>query len=122
MNDFDIPILKKAYTLYRTFHDYRKLVPKQDRYTVFERSEDMILDVIEHLLEAAHSQGAVKRKSLEVASTRLNLLRFLVRLLKDVKSIDLKKYAVLEEMIDEIGRMLGGWLRSSAGSAQISMS
>jgi len=122
MNDFDIPILKKSYTLYRTFHDYRKLVPKQDRYTVFERSEDMILDVIEHLLEAAHTQGSTKKKSLETASSHLNLLRFLVRLLKDIKSIDLKKYTALEEMIDEIGRMLGGWLRSSANSAQISMS
>ena len=27
--------------------------------------------------------------------------------------IDTKKYSLLEEAIDEIGRMLGGWLRST---------
>lgn len=114
MNDFDIPILKKAYGLFRTFHDYRKLVPKQDRFTVFERSEDLMLEVIEYLLEAAHLQASAKRQALEKASLKLNLLRFLIRLLKDVRGIDTKKYVILQEMIDEIGRMLGGWLRSTA--------
>ena len=114
MNDFDIPILKKTYDLYRTFHDYRKIVPKQDRFTVYERSEDLLLDVIESLLEAAHMDPARKREHLENASVKLNMLRFLVRMLKDVRSIDIKKYVILEGKIDEIGRMLGGWLRSSA--------
>lgn len=119
MNDFDIPILKKTYALYRTFHDYRKIVPKQDRFTVFERSEDLMLEVIESLLEAAHLQAAAKKSSLEKASLKLNVLRFLVRLLKDVKAIDVKKYITLEQHIDEIGRMLGGWLRSTANTRPI---
>ena len=114
MNDFDIPILKKTYDLYKTFHDYRKVVPKQDRFTVYERAEDTMLEVLESLLEAAHLDPSRKKEFLENASMRLNVLRFLVRMLKDVKSIDLKKYVHLEGMIDEIGRMLGGWIRSAA--------
>jgi len=32
--------------------------------------------------------------------------------MKDVKTIDGKKYMNLESVVDEIGRMLGGWIRS----------
>ena len=113
--DKDIPILKKSFELYKTFHEYRKLVPKADRHTIYERSEYLILDVVECFSEAEYAQKAAKADCLERASVKLNTLRFLVRLMKETKALDLKKYALLQEMIDEIGRMLGGWLRSSTG-------
>jgi len=115
MNDIDIPILKKSYELYQIFHDYRKLVLKSDRFTIFERNEDIIVDIVELFLEAGYSKSASVNKSviLEKASVKLNTLRFLIRLMKDTKSLDVKKYIILQEMIDEIGRMLGGWIRSS---------
>jgi hypothetical protein len=42
MNEDSIPILKKAYELYKIFHSYRKLIPKHDRYSVYERSENIM--------------------------------------------------------------------------------
>ena len=53
-----------------------------------------------------------KAPTLERASLKLNVLRVFIRLLKDIKAIDIKKYVILESIIDEIGRMLGGWIRS----------
>jgi hypothetical protein len=32
-------------------------------------------------------------------------------LLKDIKSISEKKYILLEGNLDEIGKMLGGWIK-----------
>ncbi|MFA5024378.1 MAG: diversity-generating retroelement protein Avd [Patescibacteria group bacterium] len=112
MDNFDIPIFKKGYDLYKTFHEYRKLVPKADRYTVFERGENTILDVLDNIMTASGQQGREKLNTLNKASSRLNLLRVFTRLLKDTKIIDLKKYISLENIIDEIGRMLGGWIKS----------
>jgi len=112
MNDSDIPILKKSYDLYRTFHTYRRIVPKAERFTLYERSENAILDMVETILEAGYSKSAQKALVLERASVKLNVIRFFVRLLKETRAIDIKKYAILQEMIDEIGRMLGGWIRS----------
>ena len=51
MNQNDIPVLNKSYELYKLFHEYRKVVPKQDRFTIYERSENVILNIIELLLE-----------------------------------------------------------------------
>lgn len=87
MNDNDVPILRKIHELYKTFHEYRNLVPKQDRFTVYERTENIIVDILELVLEASYVS-------------------------KERKSLDLKKYALLQGIIDEIGRMLGGWIKS----------
>lgn len=113
MNDIDIPILKKSYELYKVFHDYRKIIPKSERFTVYERSENLIVDMMEFFLEAGYTRSN-KMVTLEKANVKLNTLRFFVRLMKETKSLDTKKYTVLQEMIDEIGRMLGGWIRSSS--------
>lgn len=113
MDDFDIPIFKKAYDLYKTFHGYRNLVPKQDRFTVFERCEQTILDLIEDIIMASSQKQWEKMPTLERASLKLNMLRVFIRLMKDVKALDVKKYITLENIVDEIGRMVGGWIRST---------
>ncbi len=112
MNDTDIPILKKTYDLYKTFHAYRKLVPKHDRFTIYERSEQLILEIIECFFQAGYSRSQYRAALLEKASVKLNMLRLFIRLMKDTKTLDTKKYVSLQEIIDDIGRQLGGWSRS----------
>ncbi|OIN90116.1 hypothetical protein AUJ40_00570 [Candidatus Berkelbacteria bacterium CG1_02_42_45] len=67
-----------------------------------------MLKVIEGILLASQQTKLHKLPTLEKISANLNFLRVLIRLMKDVKAIDIKKYATLEASIDEIGRMLGG--------------
>lgn len=112
MNNSDIPILKKAYELYRIFHEYRKSVAKHDRYTIYERTEKLILEIIEGIVTAGYSKSTNKGAVLEQISVKLNVLRLLVRLMKDTKTLDTKKYVTIQEIIDDIGRQIGGWCRS----------
>lgn len=112
MNDNEIPILKKTYDLYKLFHEYRKTVNKHDRHTIYERSDRIILDMIECIFQAGYSKNTDKIVILEQTSTKLNMLRFFIRLMKDTATLNSKQYVALQEIIDEIGRMLGGWLRS----------
>jgi len=71
------------------------------------------LDIIESLLLASQLSKNDKLPILEKASIKLNFLRVFLRLCRDVKAIDTKKYIEWEEAIDEIGRMLGGWIKST---------
>jgi hypothetical protein len=112
MNELDIPIFKKSYELYKTLYEYRALIPKRDKYTIFERCENIMLDILESLAFAGQLPKAEKFTYLQKANLKLNLLRILIRLLKDIKAIDNKKYLALQMAADEIGRMLGGWLKS----------
>lgn len=100
--------------MYSAFHEYRRIVSKADRFTIYERSENLIVDLIELFLEAGYTKGGNKSAILEKASVKLNTLRFFIRLMKETKVLDLKKYTTLQEKIGEIGRMLGGWIRSSS--------
>ncbi|MBU2101153.1 four helix bundle protein [Patescibacteria group bacterium] len=112
-DNLDIPIFKKAYSLYKDVHLYRSLVPKQDRYTLWQRCDNTSLDIIEGILLASGIPKDKKSAVLEEVSRKLNLLRILLRLAYDVKSIDNKKYIHLQSTVDEIGRMLGGWIKST---------
>ena len=113
IEQLDSPIFRKAYDLYKTFYGLRSIVPKADRYVLWQRSENLIVDILEGILLASQLPKSGKLKPLEEVSAKLNLLRVFLRLAKDVKVLDMKKMAVLQEMVDEIGRMLGGWIKST---------
>ena len=40
---------------------------------------------------------------------KLDTIKILLLILFETKSLDTKKYIVLSEKIEEVGRMLGGW-------------
>ena len=113
MDEFDIPIFKKTYELYKEFYGFCNTVSKQDRYTIWQRCEDLILEILEYILGASQLSKIEKLPILQKASTKLNLLRVFLRLCKDTKVLDSKKYIRLEQNVDEIGRMLGGWIKST---------
>jgi len=43
----------------------------------------------------------------------LDLLKILIRAAKDVQALPENKYLSLQTQIQEIGRMLGGWIKFS---------
>ena len=47
---------------------------------------------------------------------RLNRLRFLLRLAKDLNLPNVDSYGHAAERVEEIGRMVGGWRKASAGA------
>ena len=113
MEEFNIPIFKKTYELYKEFYGLRNSVPRPDRYTIWQRCENLILDILENILWASQLSRAEKLPVLEKSSLRLNFLRVFLRLCKEIKVLDSRKYILFEEDVDEIGRMLGGWIKST---------
>ena len=113
-NEFDIPIFKKVYELYKMLHEYRHLVPKNDRHTIWQRTEDTVLTIIEGIFNASQLGKATKLPVLERVSVKVNLLRVFIRLARETKAIvDPRKHMAFEAVIDEIGRMLGGWIKAT---------
>jgi len=46
------------------------------------------------------------------ASVKLDLLKFFLQIAWEIKSLDNKKYILLSERLNEIGKMLGGWIKA----------
>lgn len=112
MNEFDVPIFKKSYDLYKEFYICLKTFPKQDRYSLGQKSESLMTEILECLLTATGLPKAEKLPHLDKASGKLNILRIYIRLAKDIKAMDNKQYIFFQYSVDEIGRMLGGWKKS----------
>lgn len=83
--------------------------PKRQQYLLGQRIESHCIDFLGLIVEA--NEREEKLKSLKEASVVLNKLRVFVRLAKDLEFLPFKEYQILEEMIDEIGKMLGGWIK-----------
>ncbi len=113
MDNLDIPILKKSYDLYKEFYKLRLTVSKQDRYVLWQKCENILITILENILLASQQSKIEKLPTLEKTSVKLNFLRVCIRLMKDIKAINSKKYIIIEANLDEIGRMLGGWIKST---------
>jgi len=109
---FNLPILHKTYELYKIFYNYSKYFPKKDRYVFGQRCENLMLDIIELIFRALCSDKEEKLRILKITSTKLNVLRILIRLLKDIGIFDLKRYIILQKEINNIGVLLGSWIKN----------
>ena len=108
----DIPIIQKVYDFYRELYSAVEKMPKKDKYTLGEKTQRAALDLIELLINAGYQEKSRKNNPLNEAAIKLDLIKILVRLGKDLKAVPTNKYLSLEEKLQEIGRMLGGWIKS----------
>ena len=86
--------------------------PRTHKFTVGERLSASGLDLLTSIVEAAYSPS--RAPLLEEANRKVNSTRYLLRLAKDLKLMTAESYAFSAEKVDEIGRMVGGWTKSSA--------
>lgn len=86
------------------------LFPRARRFTLGERLESGLLRVLEALVEAAYSRE--KRAALTMANRTLEVERHLWRLAHELRVIPLNRYEHGARLMDDLGRQIGGWLRS----------
>jgi hypothetical protein len=77
-----------------------------------QKLDQIALELIELIVRASYLQREQKLPVLENSVVSADLIKILLRLAKDNKALDNKKYLQLESNLQEIGRMIGGWKRS----------
>lgn len=109
-----IPIFVKTYELYKIFYEYLSSFPRKDRYTLGQKCEAVLLEILEAVIVAGSLSKQEKLPILKKASIKIDTLRVLFSLSKDLNIIENKKYMVLESYLSEIGKMFGGWIKSTS--------
>lgn len=84
--------------------------PRSRRFTLGERVEGGLLEVLELLVEAAYSRS--KDIPLRRANLQLEVVRHLWRLAYELKVMATRQYEHGAKLLDDLGRQIGGWLRS----------
>ena len=85
--------------------------PKTSRYTLGEKIDSLFIEITELAFSASYFYKAQKIPYVQKAVAKLDLLKFFLQIAWEVKALDNKKFILLSEKINEIGKMLGGWLR-----------
>ena len=83
--------------------------PRARRFTLGERLETGLLEVLEELVDASYSRD--KRVPLSRANRRLSVNRHLWRLALELKVINLKRYEHGARLMEGLGKQIGGWLK-----------
>lgn len=110
----DIPLFHKLYDLYKLLHSYQDKIPKAQRYTLWQRCENVSLLLLERLMATSHLQGMARIQVLHEISNHIDLLKVLIRLAHETRMLTSEQYLSVEAHLQEAGKMVGGWLKSVA--------
>lgn len=84
--------------------------PRNRRFTLGERLESGLIEILELLVEAAYAR--TKHDLLKRANLRLAVVRHLWRMAHELKTIPTKRYEHGAKLLEELGKQIGGWLKS----------
>ena len=98
--------------LYKVWHEFLPHFPKTSRYTLGIKIDGLFIETTELFFTAAHLNKEQKLPFVQKAATKLDMLKFFLRISWEIKSLDNKKYILISKKLNEIGRMLGGWMKS----------
>jgi len=104
-------IIQRLISIYKFWLEIQDHIPKKSRYTLFEKIDLRFLETIELALAANYLSKEQKLSYLQKAVHKLDVLKFLLQIAWETKNLDNKKYIILSEKLNEIGRMLGGWIK-----------
>ncbi|OGD85590.1 hypothetical protein A2696_00975 [Candidatus Curtissbacteria bacterium RIFCSPHIGHO2_01_FULL_41_13] len=107
-----MPIFAKLYDFYKNLSQAIVTFPKTKRYTLGQRLDEITLEVIELIITAGYLPREQKLPVLQKVSIKLDILKILLRLSQQTNCIDNNRYQQLAAQIIEIGKMLGGWIKT----------
>lgn len=106
------PIFSKTYDLLQWLIPRTLGFPKSQRFVMALRVQQTALDFYELLVQAG--KGVDRAEALRRADVALEQLRLYLRLCKDLGLLGPRQYEHSARLTDEIGRLLGGWLKKAS--------
>lgn len=110
-NSFDPPVVVKIYKTYQILSPLLADFPKPQRYTLGQGLDKSILAMLELIFEANAMPMPLREAHLLKAAAKCELSKILIRLSCEIKIINNTQYYQLIANLQEISKMLGGWIK-----------
>ncbi len=111
----ELIVINKTYDFVLWCAQHAGRFPRNHRYTLGTRIEQQLYDVLELLLQAKYRSD--RQGLLQAANLKLEVLRFQLRLAHDLQCWKTNSFGFACQSLDEIGRMIGGWLKATEKTA-----
>lgn len=105
------PLFSKTTDFMIWLLDHTEKFPKSERFRMGKRLEDSVFQFYELLIEATRSTKR-KRALLVQADVELEKLRLFIRMSQRRKLTSISQYHFAAGFLVELGKLLGGWLKS----------
>lgn len=105
-------LFTRLYDFLCQWYIHSRKFPKFDRYTIAKKIFSLLLEALVCVMRAEYLSGSRKRTALETVSPLIDSVKILIRLCRNIEIIDERAYLAMETELHEIGKMLGGWIRS----------
>lgn len=110
----EMPIFTRTFDFLTWLLPVTNHFPRSHRHSYTRRLLDAAFDLRERLDEANYRKGRDRQQSLRLADEALAKVRMYLRLAERWGWLTEGQYNHVIEMVGEIGRMLGGWVKASS--------
>ncbi|MBU4257160.1 four helix bundle protein [Patescibacteria group bacterium] len=108
----ELPIINKTYEVYKSIIDINNHLEKRWRYSLGMSLENSVLSLLQELIMAKNAPKPLKSSYLIKASSHLEISILKLRLFLELNIANETKIFQTQSKLAEIGRMLGGWIKS----------
>lgn len=112
----EMPIFVRTFDLLTWLLPITNHFPRAHRFSFTQRLLDAAFDLRERLEEANLRRGSARLERLALADEALSRLRVYVRLAARWNWLTSGQYQHAAKMVEEIGRLLGGWRKVSTNN------
>ena len=106
----ELPVYKSSYDLLVEIFLFTKEFTKEYKYTVGESLKKETVELL-IIIYRANSRPH-KHFLLQAARERIEVIRLFIRLMKDLQQINIKKFVLINQKIEEVSKQLTGWQKS----------
>lgn len=110
-NHQELIVITKTYDLILWSCNHTSKFPRNHRFVLGERLERNLYELLELLIRSKYTKQRLEL--LEQANLLIEVLRFQMRLAKDLKCLKAESYGFAARTLEEIGKLLGSWIKSS---------
>ena len=89
---------------------FTKEFSKEYKYTVGESLKKETIELLTLIFRA--NSRTDKQQVLQVARERIEVIRLFIRLMKDMRQINLKKFVQVNQKVEDVSKQLTGWQKS----------
>ena len=111
----DLLIYQKYMDLVEHSYGMIRKFPKSEKFSLAAHIKDSMFDTLRYILRANKIYGNTNRRLdlLNTIDAEIQLQKIFVRIAHSNKYISSKQYMNWSKMLDEIGRILGGWIKAT---------
>ncbi len=112
-SDTDLQVFVKWTDFLKWLLDTTGKFPRNVRYTITNRIDNLALDILEHLIECRYEKQ-VRASKLGQINIKLEKMRILLRICHENQYIPIRQFEHAIVRVNEAGKMIRGWMNTNS--------